>query len=195
MKTIEKTVYTFEELSEKAKEKATNYFIESWLDTDDYAELDYFNSMLEEKGFMEPKISWSGFWSQGDGASFTCNFVDIDAYIKAYNLTDKNHKMFLAAWKRGWVENIEITKTSSRYSHENTMDISWNCNLQKSSSKWIEDIFDGIVQNILATAKDLAREVYKGLEEQYEYCSSEEYIKEMYNNNDMEFFGDGTIYR
>lgn len=52
-------------------EKAKNYCISNWIDENDYAELDYFKAMLEEKGFRDPKISWTGFSSQGDGASFT----------------------------------------------------------------------------------------------------------------------------
>jgi len=31
---------------------------------------------LTQIGFDEAKISFSGFWSQGDGASFTCDYVD-----------------------------------------------------------------------------------------------------------------------
>lgn len=197
MRTQEIKVYKFEELSDKAKDKAHDYFMEHWLNSEDYADLDYFQSMLEEKGFRDPKINYSGFWSQGDGASFTCDFIDIEAYFKAYGLMnkDKNHKMFLAAWKRDWVESVKIYRISSRYYHENTIDISWSCNFRKQRAVWIEKIFANIVQDILNDAKDLSREIYKGLEEQYEYATSYEYIQQVFDGNDIEFYEDGRIFR
>lgn len=37
---------------------------------------------LREMGFLEPDIEFTGFWSQGDGASFTCDGVDLPVLLK-----------------------------------------------------------------------------------------------------------------
>ena len=44
---------------------------------------------LREMGFLDSEISWSGFCSQGDGASFTCRNIDFKAY---YDWKKKNNQ-------------------------------------------------------------------------------------------------------
>ena len=44
---------------------------------------------LREMGFLDAEISWSGFWCQGDGASFTCRNIDFKAY---YDWKKKNNQ-------------------------------------------------------------------------------------------------------
>lgn len=60
-KTIE--IYEFNELSDSAKEKAVEYFRDT---SEFFADIDYYVNVLAEKGFENAKISYSGFWSQGD---------------------------------------------------------------------------------------------------------------------------------
>ena len=42
------------------------------------------NEELESAGFEEPEISFSGFWSQGDGASFTCKRIDVSLFVSRF---------------------------------------------------------------------------------------------------------------
>ena len=89
-KRLTKTVYTFAELKAKqAKGKATAEAVEraaQWLregQTDhDWYDYTYemWKSALAQVGFDNADISFSGFWSQGDGASFTAS-VDLDVLI------------------------------------------------------------------------------------------------------------------
>lgn len=81
-KQITKTVYSFQELLDGEKagtvkaaavEKARTWLSEGathfdWWD----CTYEWWTKALEQIGFMQPDISFSGFWSQGDGASFTC---------------------------------------------------------------------------------------------------------------------------
>lgn len=76
----------YDQLSDEAKETAREKVRESetgdeWWDFiyDDWKE------RLEKKGFMVPDIAFSGFWSQGDGASFTCKYVDFQRYFSEYD--------------------------------------------------------------------------------------------------------------
>jgi len=39
---------------------------------------------LAEHGFEDAEIAFSGFWSQGDGASFTCKRIDVSLFLKKH---------------------------------------------------------------------------------------------------------------
>ena len=83
-KTVEITLYQFDELSDKAKEKARENYITNWM-RDDWYECTY-EAMKEDGhhnyGFNVKDIRFSGFWSQGDGASW-CGSVNVPAWIKS----------------------------------------------------------------------------------------------------------------
>lgn len=38
---------------------------------------------LETLGFTDAEISYTGFWSQGDGASFTCDKIDLEKFFNS----------------------------------------------------------------------------------------------------------------
>ena len=71
-KIIEKLAYSYSELSDKVKKKLKDRYCEDCTDVL-YFEVESLETILEEIGFSNPKIAYSGFWSQGDGASFTCD--------------------------------------------------------------------------------------------------------------------------
>ena len=74
MRTVTKEIgiYFFDELPEELQKEVliknhdfnTDFY---WSDM----ELDYWKDKLNSMGFEDADISFSGFWSQGDGASFT----------------------------------------------------------------------------------------------------------------------------
>lgn len=76
--TREITVYKFDELSDKAKEKAREWYRDGQLDYDwwefVYEQADtaakHLGIDIDRKGKHTPAIYFSGFWSQGDGACF-----------------------------------------------------------------------------------------------------------------------------
>lgn len=92
-KTIETTVYTYAELKALAEDpdspvnaaavERARYWLSEGVDTYDWWSYlikepgGMWVPALEQIGFIEPDISFSGFSSQGDGASFTCKQIDI----------------------------------------------------------------------------------------------------------------------
>lgn len=85
MRTIERKVFTYDELDERAKERALELFSESvFVDQYEYGhildEADHIASLIgidldvlpsnNPKAKGRPCIYWSGFYSQRDGASF-----------------------------------------------------------------------------------------------------------------------------
>ena len=121
-KTIEITLYQFDELSDKAKEKAANHYLENWMQ-DNWWDCTY-EAMKEDgehnHGFNVKDIRFSGFWSQGDGASW-CGAVDLQDWIdKTFNTTDKEHpltQIFLSLLDEGWItEQVSVSYNSSHLS-------------------------------------------------------------------------------
>lgn len=72
---------TFDQLEDSAKERARDWYREGALDYE-WWEFIYedWKTWLENSGFESPEINFSGFWSQGDGASFTCRSFDLTAF-------------------------------------------------------------------------------------------------------------------
>lgn len=95
MRTITKTInlYQFSELSQKAKEKVLKklYDINTNCEWYDFI-FDDFMVKCENLGITVNynDISFSGFWSQGDGASFITDLIDIRKIIEVLKIEFKN---------------------------------------------------------------------------------------------------------
>jgi hypothetical protein len=78
---VTKTVYRFDELSDEAKEKAREWYREGNLDHDWWDGVyDMWTKALNQIGFSDVRIYFSGFSSQGDGACFVAR-IDIEAVL------------------------------------------------------------------------------------------------------------------
>ena len=224
MKTIETTVYTFDELSDSAKQKA--------LDADRDRDVDHnwwewtyedFISQVALKGYgvQAKDIQFSGFWCQGDGASFTGSVRKTSEEVLALLPCDLAAKVKLHHAKCRLLNidpiNLELSaiieRSDSRYSHSNTMEIveaefadrNWSrCNMGPCfcSPNW-PDVCDereallrgvGLVSLtplLLEEAKGLADELYKSLEQEHEYLTSDEHIAEYLRGEEEAFTEDG----
>ncbi|NBV26922.1 MAG: hypothetical protein EBR99_06390, partial [Actinobacteria bacterium] len=92
---------------------------------------DYEEEILTELGVADASISWSGFGSQGDGASFIGSY----AYSRVVNNVGKYpagalaelrplYKQLIALQRRHqWRLCANIERRTSRYYHEHTVDI------------------------------------------------------------------------
>lgn len=185
-KTVE--IYEFNELSDSAKNTAIAYFRDEIIfDT----EWDYYVDMLAEKGFENAKIYYSGFGSQGTGASFTCD-VNIEKFFKDKKLT-KYERVYRELVRKEYVASIKIDR-SGPYYHEKTMSIDSEAYYLGLgfSPEWFYQLAE-VNQNILAEAKEQARQIYKSLEAEYEYQRSDEAIIQMIEANDYEFTAQGEL--
>ena len=119
MKTI--TLYRYSELSEQAQ----NHVLESsehdqikeqlW----NTEETDLIEEVLRPKlisqGLQDVDIRYTGFWSQGDGLSFTAEVSDPQAFCQAIGIDYLEH-----IWSG---IGLEIVRGQSRYLHERTCSI------------------------------------------------------------------------
>jgi len=209
-------LFKYSELSEPAKEKAREHFCASWMNHNWW---DFTCDHMKEEGhhkhgFYINDIRFSGFWSQGDGASWS-GVVKLKEWVEhTFNTTDKEHpltQIFLALLDEGWItERVSVLYDNSRYCHENTMDVENIDHYYRLDESVMEmGMFKGaevgelikLLGETLATldmrltedCKAFAREVYKQLQEDYESQTSDESVSETYDANQAWFRENGRF--
>jgi len=201
MRVIETKAYTFDELSEQAKEKA----IEKQKQSDGYLDYEWydcvkyeFEEKAKESGFNYTKSYFSGFWSQGDGAMFEYDHLDDKLRLEFIN------QLNLSPMRKDWlINNTCISgkgRQSGHYYHENSCshsiywevdngDLHWD----RTFYKWLESFFEEFEDFIIDKYKDLCCEYYKSLEKEYDWLMSDEQIAEHLIANEYEFNEEGIM--
>lgn len=197
----EKTEFRFEELSDDAKEYAVRTYGDA-----DYRWWDFlyerWTADLEAVGFENPQIEFSGFWSQGDGASFTCSSIDNEKLITALMYNGESYETIskllpIIMMNDTWADELGIVgdyetrlsiySLSSRYSHKYT----------KAMTGEYHEYFENEAEFFRETAEDYRKElcdaIYDSLEEEYEYLTSEEAFAERADCNEWLFDEEGRM--
>lgn len=208
----------FTELTPKAKA----YALDKYNNSEDY----WYEHTLEQAkedglalGFHIDDISFSGFHSQGDGASWT-GYINLGEYIDA-NIKDDDPKhasymVMRELIRNEWIERMEVDRPSFMYSHSGTMrnggarDNAYDVaaddlyfldeGILKGAS--VYELYDSINGEYLLFelcelafnhAKRYADEIYKKLEADYDHYSSEEVFAETAECNEWDFDETGRI--
>jgi hypothetical protein len=201
MRDVVVTYYTLQELKElnngntdfgpyaKALEAIREFNVQfDWWD----CTYDWWKERLAQMGYSGVDMAFSGFWSQGDGASFTCESIDLEAFVTHF-FKDAEQRKLLRIVR--WLElGARIVRTSYQYAHENTVSVEGN-------PWWAWDAETPRVEAALATLRDsleeesrnLMQELYQELEKEYEYLTSEEALLEMAEANEYEFTEEGAL--
>ncbi len=202
---IETTVYRLDELSDAAKDKARAWYREGGFDYDWYDSVyTDFQQIAEILGIrfktrtvrlmgggtrQEPRIAFTGFWSQGDGASFECYYSyrrNASAKIRSYAPQDiKLHETadaLLAIQRRNFYQLRAEASHRGYYYHEYCMSIS----VERDSPTY-QDMTADAEEIVIEALRDLARWLYRQLEREYEYLSSDEAVDETIIANEYTF--------
>jgi hypothetical protein len=194
MQTRTYNVYKFDELSEDAKQKAIKKYYDINVDFEYWAqfELDENKKKLEEMGYYDVKILYSGFGSQGDGACFEAR-VNVPKFIRNHKKEDK-FPMLMADSDLIFC----VVKHSGHYYHENSTSVD-TCSYFDSSSFSAAEL-EAVDKEIIELEKliDLDRiqegkRIYKELGNLYDHLTSHEAIIETLKANDYDFTEDGKI--
>jgi hypothetical protein len=207
MRTIEQTVFKFSELTDSAKEKAREW----WRTTSDF-ELDHVIDdaatvadlfgldirkktvrLMNGKTRAEPAVYWSGFWSQGDGASYEGAYAYCTGAlhsVKNYAPQDADLHAIVRRLQKVQARNFyrltaEIDQ-SGRYVHEMTM----RFDVSRTDYQTVS-VADG--EELSDCLRDFARWIYRALETEWEYQASDEAIDELMECNGYEFTEEGRI--
>jgi hypothetical protein len=184
------TVYTFDELSEKAKEKARdkyrNNFEFEW-----YAEfvIDNAKTIGALFGLDIDRVFYSGFYHQGSGASFEGNYCYVKGALQAVKeYAPKDTEL------HGIVKALQTAQKPAFYKLRAECYTSNRGNLRVNLSHSDNDYFNvqPFEDGIESALNDFASWIYSRLQDEYEFQTSEESITEFYANNETEFteYGD-----
>jgi len=213
MQTITKTyqTYRFEELDDKAKEKVfESYRTDEFYPGDWWHEAaveDFVEDRTKEGWDLETKdVHFSGFWSQGDGASFDGE-VTCETWIKFHKLEAKFPTIMKVLHNtHPLTAKIYTNHFGTYYCHSNTRYLEieedgqldehiygWDDEAKEQAimEKWNEEVMR--LEEILEdNREELSQQLYSKLEKQYDYYMTDEAIKEDIMSNDNMFLANGT---
>lgn len=154
-------------------------------------------SMLE-LGFEVADCQFSGFWSQGDGASFTGSIVNYELFINNYlGAGPGDYLMIRKAASDGTIDS-RLSRSGSNYAHSSMVGLDVTAelvlNYEQSTDPMMSQIykawepllkaelaeFETIAQAALRASMDM---LYDDLETAYEYLTSDEAIADWIAHN------------
>jgi len=197
MKTKTITLYQFDELPAAGKAKAIENHRYINVDYGGWADctLDEWKEKLTAFGYVNPKIQYSGFSSQGDGASFTCKVIDLPVLIKA----QKDSREFAAVLRRlksGKLEiEAEIMRTSNRYCHKYTVNarVNWYMEDNHRDTPALDAQLAQLESYTNDHARGLMTEIYRDLESGYDDLTSDESVIDTLTANEYYFTAQGEL--
>lgn len=196
MRTIETKVYNFEELSKEAQQKAIEKY--SYINVEYF---DWYESTIEvfkeqTKDFEVDKVYFSGFYSQGDGAMFEYSDISKELFAEAVNSLKLPNYKKSAMIKGGYFSGSG--SHSGHYSHEKCCYHNLNFEANDCEHDNINDLFytyhRELEDYITEKYESIARQLYRELESENDYLTSEEAIKETLIANEYEFTEEGVIH-
>lgn len=197
------TAYTYDELSDDAKKKAVSesrYACVEYWKWYDYIYEWYKDEILPENGFEVSKryksdddaMYFSGFWSQGDGASFAAG-VNVRQFLKANKLCNEFRSLYYWSDPDFGYAYANISQ-GGHYCHEMTMnaDTEWTGDWDDNAENVpAVDQLDELESVILDKARELARKLYRSLEEEYNSMTSDEYVADHIEANEYLYWSNG----
>jgi hypothetical protein len=204
--TITKTIYTFDELDDSAKETAREWYREGALD------YDWWDAVYEDakevakrlgieflrkkhRGSNGPGIYFSGFYSQGDGACFESTFKYSHGMVRAikeYAPQDAElHRIatqMARLQRRNFYGLYGTTEHSGHYYHSGCMRV-WVRNHQAT----YEDVNARTEEDFTQLLRDFADWIYERLEAEYDYLMSDESVDDTIRANEYTFTESGRL--
>ena len=206
------TLYSFEELSTTIQDNIINAYVQDlpgWW-SDDVEER--IRNEAKSLGINNFDFSWSGFWSQGDGLSFTGS-LDFKSWLfilterlsteQFFKLCGKTSQEIVQLQEDNRVEwgGCCIERINYQYCHENTVRISepdsnlgWDERRGYPSDNHVMEIFGQNVQRQLRDWKnELCNRWYTELQNAYETVTKKDNIIKDIISKELLFTSSGAI--
>jgi hypothetical protein len=163
---------------------------------------DTFREDMSAAGIYVSDIRFSGFWSQGDGASFTGRIDDIGLFLKHHKL-EKDYPWITKLVSLGGGFDLRISRTSHHYVHENTVSATLEDTDMFSNvlnvgddglrehivAHWdtlLDSEYTSIETDVTAIIRDYCQDLYRMLEEEHEHLTSDESVWEAIESNEWD---------
>ena len=153
----------------------------------------YYKEVASAMGIDIDKLDWSVSYSQGDGACFTGSWAyEPDSRIKIRLLTDDEDLWHIADGLAQYQHEFDnqltatIYKTDHHYSHEHTVTLDLTAKRNEMS---IESAckarprLNAAEIGVLDLMREFMRWIYREIEAEYEYQTSDEFVAEMLEMN------------
>jgi len=194
--TTTRTLYTFDELSEQAQEKARDWYRNASADDSFWSEcvIDDAKQAAALLGIDIDRAYFSGFWSQGDGACFEGRYKYRKDWKKAlaaeYGGATRKALLEIGAELQAAQKPVFYTGTAETYQHYHSACMRITAD---AAERFSNDARDDFEENITDALRSFADWVYRQLESEYDYQNSAEAIDETIRANEYEFTENGAI--
>jgi hypothetical protein len=189
-------VFTIAELSESAKQKAYEEFLENCL-FEDWAEFIIADAKTIGAliGINIDKVYFSGFSSQGDGACFEGSYEYKKGWKKALKEYAPNCKEVLEiAQGLQALQSTNFYKLSAQVVQSGHYNHSGCTSIEVTEKETGYSIGDDIEEEMKSLLRDFMDWIYKSLETEYEYQTSEKAFLDDAEANEREYYENGTMY-
>ena len=168
----------YNELSDEAKERAFESFKNRELYDNHWAHhvLEDWVERLEDVGIDTEvyDMHWSGFHSQGDGASFEGS-INLKKFLEAHpDVRQKHIELYISTVPFDTLSDdyaeymVLLRKTQHRhYCHENTITLDWD--IETNDVGKFDKVMTDSEPDIERQCRDYMRQLYRELENAYEY--------------------------
>lgn len=200
----QETVYQFDELDDRAKEKARDWYRQGGFD------YEWWDTVFEDAkeclaiaGFRVDKIYFSGFSSQGDGACFVGSWRATEAKpakaMKDHAPMDKELHRIAAEMRRiakAYPGASMSVKQRGHYYHDGCTEFSVDLNppedsddVARTTAEWdaLAKAREPFEEAVTEASRDAMRWVYSQLEKEWDYMNSDEQVDETIRANEYEF--------
>lgn len=202
METRTVNLYRFKELNESVQQKIVNDNINMF--DDDFnlfvADLkDIWIDILEKVGFYVEgeKIKYSGFHTQGDGLSFTCDSINtaaVLAYADKHGYEKEVHFLRTVPHFDDVLATVDfyIVRTVNCYVHPYSVAVHEKTDETLYVTQQIRYVADKLYGLIEQVRIDLCNRFYNELEQEWDKLHASDYIKLWFLNDDNNlYFKDG----
>jgi hypothetical protein len=209
MREVIKKVYTFDELSPEAQERAIQNYIDNieWSYESELI-LDNFKYELEDLGYPTENVEFSLNHCQGDGVAF---YGSVDVSAVAKRLLEPSEYEFLMSMRDeiNLSYNIDRNSFGHHYSHWNTMEVEMTLesysdrldfdgfgeDVDTELSEKVEQLAIKLEELISDDIKDVSRKLEKDGYDDIEYAQSEENAREYLSKEcDNEYYENGKVF-
>jgi hypothetical protein len=196
--TVTRSIFKFPELPDDVKARALDGLRDINVDHSDWyeSEFDWFKDCAKALGIEIENIYFTGFWSQGDGAQFTGSYSYRKGWRKALSEVASDPALvsigeaLQTVQRRNFYQLSATVGTRGRYSHEMATSIDVT---REDSWSALDLARDGDDDDVAEALRDFMRWIYRRLEAEYEYQTSDESIREIIECNEYEFDEEGNL--
>lgn len=193
-----KVVYSFDELSPEAQRKVLDDYRDINVEHTNWweDEIEHQEDLLREQGLPDADIQFSGFYSQGDGASFTASVDRVNVFLKTIGMQELPQEVEECF-------RISVDRRYGGYVHERSVSLNVEVNSDEDviethpfgfevPFEWrLHKIAEEIEERGGEWLEQRCRQIYRALEDEWDGLQSDESVEDTLMANDYRFNAEG----